>query len=511
MIFISYRRYDWPFAHRLHEHLQTRLGGEVYIDRKITSDNYETELLAKVQHCSIFILIVTPNTFCADRIAQHEDWIRREVSLALSLGKPIVLVLYEGLSPPPPESLPEDIRQVTRRQGVAFYPAFFEQAVEQLVFHCAGLLPPNTIQQIAPPSVRPHPTRERRLEAAMPAETAQSAATEVRVKVSLPDSKGLRGELPARLKSGDEIKKADTRQTTFPMTFPLDETGRLLPATLCLEVTSQHFDVDFATYPESPCGSQRAEIELLPDLDSRTVIFTLIPRLETPYFGTSRVMVRVFYRGQLIAELRLATTIVPRVVEVQYILDASPLLVGARPAGHGPAPVAVTTAEPTGSTPMAQPSPPGGFSPPPPIPYGSSPAPPAQPRPRSTPTYDAPAYEPGQSPSFPTAPQGRPGAPWDPADLSRPHAPPEAPAGHRQRSSRLGWVSATILLFVAVVGGIGIGLFRQQAASPPAAAPTASLTTLPSPSPLTAGPALLFPTPTPPLYADCWSKMNAEP
>lgn len=203
LIFISYRRYDWPFAHRLHEQLQMRLGCEVYIDRKITADDYETELLDKVRYCEIFILIVTPTTFDARRIANREDWIRREVSLALSLGKPIVLVLYEGLSPPPPENLPEDIRLVTRRQGIEFYPAFFEQALEKLVSHCVGLLPPDTIRQIATPPVRPQATQERRLEAAMPAETAQGAATEVRVKVSLTDSKGLRGELPARLKSGD--------------------------------------------------------------------------------------------------------------------------------------------------------------------------------------------------------------------------------------------------------------------------------------------------------------------
>lgn len=362
MIFISYRRYDWPFAHRLHEQLQMRLGCEVYIDRKITADDYETELLDKVRYCEIFILIVTPTTFSADRVAHREDWIRREVSLALSLGKPIVLVLYEGLSPPPPESLPEDIRLVTRRQGIEFYPAFFEQALEKLVSHCLGLLPPNTIRQIATPPVRPQATQERRLEAAMPAETAQGAATEVRVKVSLADSKGLRGELPARLQSGDEIKKSDTKKTTFPMTFPVDKTGRPLPATLCLEVASQHFDVGFATYPESPCGYQRAEIELLPEFDSRTVIFTLTPGGDSPYVGTSRVMVTVFYRGQPIAELRLATIIVPQVSELQYVLGASPLLVGTPSGGLGVA-VGGRTAgalwpPPPHASPAARPSPP---------------------------------------------------------------------------------------------------------------------------------------------------------
>jgi hypothetical protein len=350
-IFISYRRYDWAFAHYLHEQLQRRLDCEVYIDRNITSDNYETELLGKVHLCAIFVLIVTPSTFDADRITQDDDWVRRELSLALQLGKPIVLVLHAGLAPPPPETLPEDIRPVTRRQGVEFYPTYFDQAVEELARHCVGLVPPGAIGRRA---LGPPPAewiRERNLEAAMPAENARGAVTEVRVKVSAIDSKGLRGELPARLRSGDEIKKSDTKATRFPMTFETDAAGRPLPATLCVEVTSPYFDVDFAAYRESQCGDAWAEMQLPPDLDSRTVVFTLTPRSQ--YVGVARVMVRVFHRGAPIAELGLATTIRFRVLEVEYVLESSPLLVGARsgarPSAEGAAPMPVDrpTAMPT--------------------------------------------------------------------------------------------------------------------------------------------------------------------
>ena len=445
MIFISYRRSYWPFAHRLHEQLQTRLGCEVYIDRKITSDDYETELLDKVRHCAIFILIVTPNTFRADSIANDEDWIRREVSLALNLDKPIVLVLYEGLRPPPPESLPEDIRLVTRRQGIEFYPAFFEQAVEKLGSHCAGLLPPHMIRRIATPPVRPRTTQDRRLEAAMPAETAQGAATEVRVKVSLTSSKGLRGELPARLKSGDEIKKSDTKQTTFPMTFPVDETGRLLPATLCLEVSSQHFDVGFTTYPESPCGKLRAEIELLPDFDSRTVIFTLIPRGDSPYLGTSKVMVSVFYRGQLIAELRLATTIAPRVAELQYVLDASPLLVGTRPGDLGAGEIAeeIQVKEVRPGERHLGPSP--TMSPPP-----MSPPPMARP-PMGRPPIARPPMGPPPMARPPTFPPAMSPPPQPPPVVSG--APPPTQIGSRSSiwGSRLIWAVAIAVCLVLIV------------------------------------------------------------
>jgi hypothetical protein len=373
LIFISYRNRDWPFAHRLQERLEARFGGEVYIDRKISSDDYELELLAKVRACAIFMLVVTVHTFDRVRLAQRDDWIRREVALALALDKPIALVLYEGVRPPPTDELPDDIRGITTRQGVKFYPEYFDQAVAALQQHCAGIVP--ALAWSASPARRPSPTdttRERRLEAAMPREVAERSSTEVRVKVSRIDSKGLRGELPARLASGDEIKKSDTRQTTFPMTFPADEDGRLLPATLCVTVLSEHYDVDFVSYPDSLCGSDFAEMELLPDLDSRTVVFSLTPMPTAPSVGLSRVAVRVFYDRRLLAELRLATERVVGVEELTYVLAASSLNV--RPSGlagnaaGGICGAAVGGPPPPAPTPMARPPatpPPASWSPPP--------------------------------------------------------------------------------------------------------------------------------------------------
>lgn len=327
LIFVSYRSRDWAFAHRLYERLEAGFGGEVYIDRRISSDNYETELLGKVRVCDIFVLVVTSHTFDSDRLAHDDDWIRREVSLALALDKRIVLVLYEGIRPPPTDDLPEEIRGITSRQGVKFYPEYFDQAVVDLQQQCKSIAPSLVWSTAAPARRRPSPsetTRERRLEAAMPREVSEGSSTEVRVKVSRIDSKGLRGELPARLASGDEIKKSDTRQTTFPMTFPTDDDGRLLPALLCVRVDAEHYDVDFVTYPDSFCG-KLAELELLPELDSRTVVFSLTPTPTAPSVGRSRVAVRVFYGRRILAEIALGTERVAYVPELTYVLGSGSL------------------------------------------------------------------------------------------------------------------------------------------------------------------------------------------
>ena len=101
--------------------------------------------------------------------------------------------------------------------------------------------------------------------------------------------------MPAVLDSGDEIAKGDVRHATFPMAFPTDCDGSLLPAILCVSVIAEHYDVEFATYPDSACDDL-AEVELSPDADSRTVVFDLDPK-DGPTLGPSKVWVRVFYQG----------------------------------------------------------------------------------------------------------------------------------------------------------------------------------------------------------------------
>src|SRR5262249_23554645 len=67
--------------------------------------------------------------------------------------KPIVMARVDGILPPPPGDLPEDIRRVTRMQGVAFYAEFFEAAVQQLVKFLLKIVPSTVAETVhaAPP------------------------------------------------------------------------------------------------------------------------------------------------------------------------------------------------------------------------------------------------------------------------------------------------------------------------------------------------------------------------
>ncbi len=131
-LFISYRRRSWPFAKQIRDELVEHLDANIFIDIDGVADpDFEKSILGELRKCDAFLLIVTDRTFEESRIQDEKDWVRREIRLALELGIPVVLVCDSGLLPP--VDLPDDIRDVTRKQAIPFYPEYFEAAVDRLI------------------------------------------------------------------------------------------------------------------------------------------------------------------------------------------------------------------------------------------------------------------------------------------------------------------------------------------------------------------------------------------
>ena len=140
----------------------------------------------------------------------------------------------------------------------------------------------------------------------MPAETKAGSDTEVWAKISLPQSEGLRGELPAVVPSGDVIQKGDARASTFPIRFPVDpQTGQRLPAQAELRLSAGDFLI--------AAPGERVEVEILPDSDSRTVIFTLEAKPQGKMSGRSRIVIDLIYDDKIIAQISVSTMLVERV------------------------------------------------------------------------------------------------------------------------------------------------------------------------------------------------------
>lgn len=129
-IFISYRRKSWTFTDRLVDELAKRLDADIFIDRtSIDQDDFERSILNHLRGSQLVLLIVSEYTF-QDRIHRDDDWVRLEIREALTRDIPLVMVRVDGLLPP--SGLPDDIKDVARKQGIPFYAEFFTPAVDLL-------------------------------------------------------------------------------------------------------------------------------------------------------------------------------------------------------------------------------------------------------------------------------------------------------------------------------------------------------------------------------------------
>ena len=100
--------------------LQLR-GYKVFIDvDKLYAGKFDSSLLKNIQAAKHFILVLTPNSL--DRLLNDhncEDWIHKELQCAFANGKNVIPIFDQAFEfPPNTDMIPEDIRQITKYNGV---------------------------------------------------------------------------------------------------------------------------------------------------------------------------------------------------------------------------------------------------------------------------------------------------------------------------------------------------------------------------------------------------------
>jgi len=134
-VFISYRHKDWGIARQIAEQLRRLINGYVFFDeRNIDQADFERSILSHLRQSQVVVVIVTENTFAAERLRQSNDWIRREMKEALFQRKDIVPVRINAPFPPT-HQLPPDIQDLARMNSLELYPGhrLFEAGLQNLV------------------------------------------------------------------------------------------------------------------------------------------------------------------------------------------------------------------------------------------------------------------------------------------------------------------------------------------------------------------------------------------
>ncbi|MDR2553816.1 MAG: toll/interleukin-1 receptor domain-containing protein [Fibromonadaceae bacterium] len=129
-IFISYRRKGgYDTAKLLYDRLRID-GYSVSFDiDTLEKGDFDNELEQRVYDCKDFLLVLNPGVF--DRFFDPEcdpkdDWVRQEIKCALEKNKNIVPLILDGFTYP--KNLPEDVKNITKKNAIDLNPKHFEGA-----------------------------------------------------------------------------------------------------------------------------------------------------------------------------------------------------------------------------------------------------------------------------------------------------------------------------------------------------------------------------------------------
>lgn len=300
LVFISYSSKDRPFVLRLADDIKAA-GYDIWLDQwNITGrEAYWDEIQHGIERADYFIFVITPHSVLRTCAA------RRELHHADMLKRPLIVPVMASETPY------ADLPLVITPGEYQIHNLYddYEKGLARVLVALSPDSRPDFGQIKKPPP--PQPIEQRKFEAAMPRHTLQGRATEVRVKIALLDSAGLRGELPDFTEAGDLINREDVQASGFPIEYPRDDkTGEILPARVCLAIRATGFDIlNLHDGAGAACEADQIEILLRQGYDSRTVILTLEPH-DQAKIGRARVFLTLYYLGEVIAQAAVATEII---------------------------------------------------------------------------------------------------------------------------------------------------------------------------------------------------------
>lgn len=130
--FISYRRDQSSFVARsIKSALEAKVGAaRVYLDERSNSpgEEWPQRIEQEIYRCGVMLVVIGPRWLeAADqdnrrRLDDPDDWVRREIEAGLDLPRRqavVVPILHDGASMPAARDLPDSIKALTNRTGVA--------------------------------------------------------------------------------------------------------------------------------------------------------------------------------------------------------------------------------------------------------------------------------------------------------------------------------------------------------------------------------------------------------
>jgi hypothetical protein len=141
-IVISYRRNDTKWiTGRIFEHLENHFGTDhvfMDVDHIHPGEDFSEHIKQVLDRCDVLIAIVgaewqEPDESGKGRLFNENDWVRLELSTALSRKIPVVPVLIDGTKMPKGSELPADLADFVFRQAITFDTENFKSQMLRLI------------------------------------------------------------------------------------------------------------------------------------------------------------------------------------------------------------------------------------------------------------------------------------------------------------------------------------------------------------------------------------------
>jgi hypothetical protein len=142
-VFISYRRADSAgYSGRVMDRLDRELGRDLVfmdVDAIPLGTNFSKVLHEEVAKCGVLLAVIGPNWLDARdehgnrRLDSPNDFVRIEIAAALQRSIPVIPILLEGARIPKTDQLPEDLKELSLRNGMEIHHASFQDDMNRLI------------------------------------------------------------------------------------------------------------------------------------------------------------------------------------------------------------------------------------------------------------------------------------------------------------------------------------------------------------------------------------------
>src|SRR5262245_11927044 len=142
-VFICYRRDDSAgHAGRVHDRLEREFGRDLLfmdVDAIPLGADFTKILREEVAKCDVLLAVIGPNWLNVRdeqgnrRLDETDDFVRIEIATALQRDSPVIPIVLDCASNPKAEQLPNDLEELTHRNGLDVRHASFHSDVDKLI------------------------------------------------------------------------------------------------------------------------------------------------------------------------------------------------------------------------------------------------------------------------------------------------------------------------------------------------------------------------------------------